>query len=123
MKFKIYKIVCFFVGHKIVESQCERCLTKFGVPLMTNPQSPPFFFTPEQVFDSEFKSLLKNGLLTLDNYNLAKDYYCMIYRSTGVFLYHSPKVIVVTRSHFQEILKESFLFLVNLFHVNQKLNN
>lgn len=45
MKAKIYKIVCFFVGHKRINNKCFRCgldLTgRFQIPPVKNPLPPP----------------------------------------------------------------------------------
>ena len=88
MKFKIYKIVCFLFGHKKVESQCKRCLTQFGVPLMRNPPSPPVIDIVENVskelvkvfeilnkdeYDKRWGQWLEYGIETPEEYYKLKE--------------------------------------------------
>ena len=89
MKFKIYKIICFLFGHIKVESQCKRCLTQFGVPLMRNPPSPPVINTVENVpkelvkvvemlnkdeYDMRFGKWLEYGFDTPEEYYKVKNF-------------------------------------------------
>jgi len=89
MKFKIYKIVCFLVGHEKVESQCKRCLTQFGVSLIRNPPSPPVINIVNQKskkivkvveilnkdeYDKRWGQWLEYGLETPEEYYKLKEY-------------------------------------------------
>lgn len=109
MKFKIYKIVCFFVGcHKKVECQCESCLTKFsGFPV-----------DPAEVFDNEFGKLRSLGFFSEKDYQMAKHYFCFRYFSEGILLYHKPQVPFSKSQRFSGNIKGVFLFLASLYHTN-----
>ncbi len=87
MKFKIYKIICFLFGHIKVESQCKRCLTQFGVPLMRNPPSPPTINVVKQKelvkvveilnkdeYDKRFGKWLEYGFETPEEYYKLKNW-------------------------------------------------
>ena len=73
---------------------------------------------PAQIFDEEFLHLKTLGFFSDKDYEIAKHYYCFKYFSEGILLYHKPQVYVLNNRRFLENVKGVFLFLSNLFRIN-----